>query len=114
MRTWGRGWSGSGAADLTPAQREALAKVGVDAAVVVVPERRAAAVDRWVLTLAAAAFREREGHLTAPRKHVESVEVDGVTHGVKLGVALANARQRQATWPAERIEALTVLGIRWA
>ncbi|WP_346012389.1 Helicase associated domain protein, partial [Streptomyces sp. SID3343] len=60
-----RGW-----ADLTDAQRQALAGVGVEAAAV--PEQRAAPVDRWALTLAAAAaFREREGHLTVPRKHVE-------------------------------------------
>ncbi|MYV97847.1 helicase associated domain-containing protein, partial [Streptomyces sp. SID3343] len=103
-----RGW-----ADLTDAQRQALAGVGVEAAAV--PEQRAAPVDRWALTLAAAAaFREREGHLTVPRKHVEPVEVDGAGHAVKLGVALANARQRQATWLAERIEALSALGMRWS
>ncbi|MEU0940797.1 helicase associated domain-containing protein [Embleya sp. NPDC005971] len=99
-----------GGADLTPAQRKALAGVGVDVTAVVVPEQRAV-VDRWVLTpAAAAAFREREGHLVVPRRHVEQVGVDGVVHAVKLGVALANARQRRATWPAERVEALTVLG----
>jgi hypothetical protein len=104
-------WNPAGRED--PAQREALAGVGVD--VTVVPEQRAAPVDRWVPTLAAAAaFREREGHLTAPRKHVEPVEVDGVVHAVKLGVALANPRQRRATWPAERVEALAVLGMPWA
>ncbi|MFF7249870.1 Helicase associated domain protein [Embleya sp. NPDC008237] len=99
-------------AGLTPAQREALAGVGVEVAGP--PAQRAAPVDRWALTLAAAAaFREREGHLTVPRKHVETVEVDGEAHSVKLGVALANARQRQGTWAAERIEALTGLGMRW-
>ncbi|WP_424644050.1 hypothetical protein [Embleya sp. AB8] len=61
-----------------------------------VPEQRRAAPDRWTLTLtAAAAYREREGHLTVPRKHVESVAVRGAEHAVKLGVALANARQRE-------------------
>ncbi|MGC0417872.1 helicase associated domain-containing protein [Embleya sp. AB8] len=96
---------------LTPAQREAPAGVGV--AVVEVPAQRAAP-DRWTLTLAAAgAFREWEGHLVVPRKHVETVRVDGVGHPVKLGVVLANARQRQTAWPAERIQALTTLGMRW-
>ncbi len=49
-----------------------------------------------------------------PRKHVKTVEAGGEAHAVKLGVALANARQRRATWPAERVEALTGLGMRWA
>ncbi|WSY48139.1 Helicase associated domain protein (plasmid) [Embleya sp. NBC_00888] len=105
------------AADLTPAQREALAEVGVD---VTEQDAQPAAVasaaraDRWTLTLAAAAaFREREGHLTVPRKHVEAVEHDSETHRVKLGVALANARQRRATYPPERLDALSALDMRW-
>ncbi|MYS86610.1 helicase associated domain-containing protein [Embleya scabrispora] len=70
--------------------------------------------DRWTLTLAAAAaFREREGHLTVPRKYVETVEHDGEAHQVKLGVALANARQRRATFPPDRLDALTALDMRW-
>ncbi|WP_331738154.1 Helicase associated domain protein [Embleya sp. NBC_00896] len=100
-------------AGLSGAQREALAGVGVRVAV---EERPVVlrAVDRWTLTLAAAtAFREREGHLTVPRKHVETVKVDDEAHAVKLGVALANARQRQASWAAERVQALTGLGMRW-
>ncbi|MFJ8746163.1 Helicase associated domain protein [Embleya sp. NPDC127516] len=106
-------------ADLTPAQRAALAGVGVD---VTAREERPAVsaagvvrADRWALTLAAAAaFREREGHLTVPRKHVEFVEHGGEAHQVKLGVALANARQRRATYPPERLQALSALGMRWA
>ncbi|MYW06422.1 hypothetical protein [Streptomyces sp. SID3343] len=69
--------------------------------------------DRWTLTLAAAASREREGHLTVPRKHVEVVEHGGEAHEVKLGVARANARQRRATLAPERLDALTALGMRW-
>ncbi|WP_331768012.1 DEAD/DEAH box helicase family protein [Embleya sp. NBC_00896] len=101
-----------GGTGLTLAQREALAGVGVEVAEV--PAQRAASVDRWALTLAAAAaFREREGHLTVPRKHVETVEAGGEAHRVKLGVAIANARQRQASWARERVDALTALGMRW-
>nr|WP_237535522.1 DEAD/DEAH box helicase [Streptomyces sp. SID3343] len=92
-----------GAESLTPAQRAALAEIGVD---VTTPQEQPAAsavavrADRWTLTLAAAAaYREREGHLTVPRKHIETVEHDGEAHQVKLGVALANARQRRATYP---------------
>ncbi|MET7303866.1 Helicase associated domain protein [Embleya sp. NPDC005575] len=99
-------------AGLSAAQREALAEVGVEVAEV--PVRRSVSVDRWALTLAAAAaFRARQGHLTVPRKHVETVEVGGEVHRVKLGVALANARQRQASWATERVAALTGLGMRW-
>ncbi|WP_331773362.1 Helicase associated domain protein (plasmid) [Embleya sp. NBC_00888] len=106
-------------AGLTPAQREALAGVGVHVTEQKEqPAMSAAGVvraDRWALTLAAAAaFREREGHLTVPRKHVESVEHGGEAHRVKLGVALANARQRRATYPPERLDALSALGMRWA
>ncbi|MGW1997675.1 helicase associated domain-containing protein [Embleya sp. NPDC001921] len=108
---------GRSAADLTPAQRAALAKVGVDVTeqdVQPAAPASAARVDRWTLTLAAAAaFREREGHLTVPRKHVEAVEHDGETHPVKLGVALANGRQRRATYPPEQLDALSALDMRW-
>ncbi|WP_439681671.1 Helicase associated domain protein [Embleya sp. MST-111070] len=101
-----------GGSSLTLAQREALAEVGVEATDV--PAKRATPLDRWGLTVAAAtAFRAREGHLTVPRTYVETVEVDGEAHDVKLGVALANARQRKATWKADRIAALTELGMRW-
>ncbi|WP_331767864.1 hypothetical protein [Embleya sp. NBC_00896] len=48
-----------------------------------------------------------------PRKHVETVEAGGGAHQVKLGVALANARQRRATWAADRVDVLTALGMRW-
>ncbi|GCE01024.1 helicase [Embleya hyalina] len=106
------------AGSLTPAQQAALAEVGVDVDVTErteQPARAAAArADRWARTLAAAtAYREREGHLTVPRKHVETVEDGGEVHEVKLGIALANARQRRATYPPERLDALTALGMRW-
>ncbi|WP_424638521.1 Helicase associated domain protein [Embleya sp. AB8] len=105
-----------GGADLTPAQRAALVAVGVPVAAEEPAHRPATGrvVDRWALTLAAAtAFHAREGHLTVPRKHVEPVHLGDTEHRIKLGVALTNARQRQATWPAERIAALTALGMRW-
>jgi hypothetical protein len=105
------------AESLSPAQRAALAEIGVDVTEQTESSTSAAAVraDRWTLTLAAAAaYREREGHLTVPRTHVETVEHDGEAHDVKLGVALANARQRRATLAPERLEALTGLGMRWA
>ncbi|MYS80293.1 hypothetical protein [Embleya scabrispora] len=48
-----------------------------------------------------------------PRKHVETVEHSGEAHEVKLGIALANARQRRATYPPERLDALSALDMRW-
>jgi hypothetical protein len=106
------------AENLTPAQRAALAEIGID--VTAPQEQRAASssaavrADRWTLTLAAAAaYRKREGHLTVPRKHVETVQAGGREHAVKLGVALANARQRRASLAPERVDALTTLGMRW-
>ncbi|MYS84959.1 DEAD/DEAH box helicase [Embleya scabrispora] len=105
-----------GAGTPTEAQRRALRSVGVP-----VPAERsgerpqpARPVDRWRLTLTAArAFRAREGHLRVPRGHVETIEMDGAAHPVRLGVALANARRRRAGWPADRIEALSALDMRW-
>ncbi|MFE3202947.1 helicase associated domain-containing protein [Embleya sp. NPDC059237] len=104
---------------LSRAQRAALGVLGVaKAAPVATSQARRASgshADRWTLTLAAAyAFATREGHLTVPRTHSEAVEAGGRAHRVKLGVALANARQRRASWAQERVEALTVLGMRWA
>ncbi|MGW9211277.1 Helicase associated domain protein [Embleya sp. NPDC055664] len=104
---------------LTRAQRAALGVLGVAKAASVATGRTRRAsgshADRWTLTLTAArAFATREGHLTVPRTHSETIEAGGETHHVKLGVALANARQRRDSWAQERVEALTVLGMRWA
>ncbi|MFI1585735.1 Helicase associated domain protein [Embleya sp. NPDC020630] len=104
---------------LSRAQRAALGVLGVAKAASVATGRTRRAsgshADRWTLTLTAAhAFATREGHLTVPRTHSETIKAGGETHNVKLGVALANARQRRDSWAQERVEALTVLGMRWA
>lgn len=71
-----------------------------------VPAQRVAPVDRWALALTAAeAFRELEGASDRAAQGLETVVVGGEGHAVKLGVALANARQRRATWSVERLEA---------
>ncbi|MDH6115686.1 hypothetical protein P3T36_007662 [Kitasatospora sp. MAP12-15] len=63
---------------------------------------------------AAAQFRAREGHLTAPRKHKESLALpDGSTVLLGLGLFLENSRRRRGDIPAERAARLTELGMRW-
>ncbi|MFJ6699915.1 helicase associated domain-containing protein [Streptomyces sp. NPDC091272] len=79
-----------------------------------------------MLNLAAAkAFHAREGHLTVPRKHVESVEPHDGSGGarsdadgpqvvdVKLGMVLDNIRKRADKLPEERRAELDALGMRW-
>ncbi|WP_328911654.1 MULTISPECIES: Helicase associated domain protein [unclassified Streptomyces] len=63
---------------------------------------------------AAAQYREREGHLTVPRKHKEPLELaDGTTIEIGLGMFIANSRSRRADIPAARAERLAELGMRW-
>jgi superfamily II DNA or RNA helicase len=73
---------------------------------------RAAAFERGLQ--AARQYLDREGTLEGvSRRHVETVIDDqGVTE-VKLGVWLANQRQRRASLTPERAAALNELGIRW-
>ncbi|MGK5450305.1 Helicase associated domain protein [Streptomyces radiopugnans] len=75
----------------------------------VVPPRRTRA-QVWAANLAAARqYREREGHLEVPHRHVEKVGGDEQA----LGVFIANSRTRQARLAPERIAELTELGMRW-
>ncbi|MFE2838620.1 Helicase associated domain protein [Streptomyces mirabilis] len=97
---------------LTPAQQWMLESVlGVDPAVEAdLPVRRTQA-DRWATHLAAARqFHTREGHLNAPRKHVE--DVSGVP--VKLGGFLDNTRRRASKLTPERHAELDALDMRWS
>ncbi|MEU1630306.1 helicase associated domain-containing protein [Streptomyces sp. NPDC020096] len=106
---------------LLDGQRERLAELGVTP--IEAPARtaptaeggaRAAAWERGVA--AAQQYFEREGTLTGvSRKHVETVvDGDGHEHAVKLGVWLANQRQRRGSLSQDRADALTALGMRWA
>nr|WP_166682237.1 helicase associated domain-containing protein [Streptomyces sp. 846.5] len=70
--------------------------------------------------LAAAQYREREGHLNVPRGHKETIVLDdgngdgqGTAVALSLGLFLASSRTRRATIPAERAARLTELGMRW-
>ncbi|MCX5355923.1 DEAD/DEAH box helicase [Streptomyces mirabilis] len=78
------------------------------------PARRTQA-DRWATHLAAARqFHAREGHLNAPRKHIEEMAGEGgeVT-AVRLGGWLDNTRRRADRLPAARHVELNALGMRW-
>jgi hypothetical protein len=74
------------------------------------PQAPRTQADKWAANMAAVRqFHAREGHLQAPRKHVEVV--DGVDH--KLGMFLDNARRRADKLSTERRQELTELGMRW-
>ncbi|WP_329611638.1 helicase associated domain-containing protein [Kitasatospora herbaricolor] len=63
---------------------------------------------------AAAQYRAHESHLNVPRKHKETLVLDGgSTVEVSLGLFIANSRSRRADIPAERAARLTELGMRW-
>ncbi|MER5927301.1 DEAD/DEAH box helicase [Streptomyces mirabilis] len=78
------------------------------------PARRTQA-DRWATHLAAARqFHAREGHLNAPRKHIEEMAAeDGEITAVRLGGWLDNTRRRAGRLPAARRAELDALGMRW-
>ncbi|MFF4354959.1 helicase associated domain-containing protein [Streptomyces sp. NPDC001530] len=74
--------------------------------------------DKWALNLAAARpYHAREGHLTVPRKHVETITVGegdgGQEVAVKLGAWVDNTRRRAARLTAQRRADLDQLGMRW-
>ncbi|MFI1386353.1 helicase associated domain-containing protein [Embleya sp. NPDC020886] len=112
------GWDG-----LNEPQREHLVALGltppatVDTAAAVPdgPRPRRTREQAWTIAMsAAAAYRNRVGHLEVPRAHVESVvAADGWPEDVRLGVWITTTRNRRAKLPAERIAALDVLGMRW-
>ncbi|MFI7278615.1 Helicase associated domain protein [Streptomyces sp. NPDC049879] len=101
--------------DLLPEQRRRLEALGVAAPEAPAPapaKRRGGHAAVWARSLAAAQqYRDREGHLTVPRAHTETVTGDdGQEHEVRLGVWLANQRTRRASLTPERAAALDELG----
>ncbi|MEU3889179.1 Helicase associated domain protein [Streptomyces sp. NPDC029041] len=59
-------------------------------------------------------YKEREGHLTVPRGHVETVVINGDEHTVKLGVWIMNQKGRRGKLTVERLQQLAGLGLDWA
>lgn len=86
------------------------------------PKPRTSQADKWAMHFnAAAQYFEREGHLTVPRKHVETITIgdgddDQAQRDVplKLGTWVDNQRRRAATLTPERVEQLSKVGMRWA
>ncbi|MFD9302234.1 helicase associated domain-containing protein [Streptomyces sp. NPDC060048] len=85
------------------------------------PKPRTSQADKWAMHLTAAAqYFEREGHLTVPRKHVETITIgdgDGQAQRdvpLKLGTWVDNQRRRAASLTPERVEQLSKVGMRWA
>ncbi|MFD6879997.1 MULTISPECIES: Helicase associated domain protein [unclassified Streptomyces] len=80
------------------------------------PKPRPTQADKWTAHLGAAQqFFEREGHLTVPRKHVETVlSEDGGELQFRLGSWVNNQRSRAASLSPERVEQLSKVGMRWS
>ncbi|MFE2601642.1 helicase associated domain-containing protein [Streptomyces sp. NPDC059396] len=83
------------------------------------PKLRQTQADKWAMNFAAAQrFYEREGRLRVPRKHVETIVVDGdrnqESREIKLGAWIGNQRSRAAAFTPERVEQLSAIRIRWS
>ncbi|MFF6914137.1 Helicase associated domain protein [Streptomyces sp. NPDC012466] len=93
------------------------------------PAPRTSQADKWALNYAAAKqYYQREGHLKVPRKHIETIligsagaEARGREHDedreerqLRLGAWISNQRSRAATLSPERVEQLSLIGMRWA
>ncbi|MFE8937919.1 Helicase associated domain protein [Streptomyces sp. NPDC007872] len=87
------------------------------------PKARVSQAKKWAMHYAAARqFFEREGHLTVPRKHVETLVLAGAEDEgrerrevtLKLGTWIGNQRTRATSLSPERIEQLSRIGMRWA
>ncbi|MBK3580446.1 Helicase associated domain protein [Streptomyces sp. MBT65] len=59
-------------------------------------------------------YKNREGHLTIPRTHVETVVIGGEEHIVKLGIFLSNTKSRRDKLTTDKLQELAALGLRWA
>jgi hypothetical protein len=67
-------------------------------------------VQMWADNLAAAhQYREREGHLNVPRRHIETVG----ERSSALGVFIANCRARKTALAPERVQELAAIGMKW-
>ncbi|MFI8076262.1 Helicase associated domain protein [Streptomyces sp. NPDC086033] len=97
------------AGDLHPEQRRLLIELGIDLPTSSHKDgplpAREHAFQRGLA--AARAFREREGHLDVPQRHIEEIEGDRV----RLGQWLSNLRRRRSGLSPQRQAALAELGL---
>ncbi|MEU2879782.1 helicase associated domain-containing protein [Streptomyces sp. NPDC007070] len=95
---------------LMPAQQYLLAALGLEPAGEDEQPSRRSQSAAWARNITAARqFHAREGHLTVPRTHVETVDGEAVG----LGRFVNNARRRAATLSPQRRADLDQLGMRW-
>ncbi|MFE5562881.1 helicase associated domain-containing protein [Streptomyces sp. NPDC056544] len=59
-------------------------------------------------------YKARTGSVTVSRGHVETVDVDGQKHTVRLGIWLSNTKARRDKLNPDQLQALAELGMRWA
>ncbi|MET7792089.1 Helicase associated domain protein, partial [Streptomyces sp900116325] len=100
---------------LLPEQRERLEALGLTplpAAPAKKTPATAGAFERGILALQQ--YKNRNGSLTVPRAHIETVTIDGQEHEVKLGVFLTNSKTRRAKLATDKLAALAALGLDWA
>ncbi|MBB0229861.1 DEAD/DEAH box helicase [Streptomyces calidiresistens] len=108
-----KGWEG-----LAAGQRELLEAIGItppppqQTEPVKTPGAAVSAFEKGVAALAQ--YKAREGSVTVPRGHVETVAVGGQEHAVKLGVWLTNTKTRRAKLTTDKLTALADLGLHWA
>ncbi|MER7794694.1 Helicase associated domain protein [Streptomyces sp. NPDC097640] len=67
------------------------------------------AFERGVAALAQ--YKARTGSVKVPRRHTETILVDGQEHAVKLGVWRSNMRSRRTSLPLEQRQRLAELGL---
>jgi hypothetical protein len=98
--------------ELHPQQRRLLKDVGLGLPDAPVPDRE----DSWLPArerafrrgvAAARSFREREGHLNVPQRHIEEIGGDRV----RLGQWLSNLSRRRSSLSPQRQAALAELGL---
>ncbi|MFJ8769783.1 DEAD/DEAH box helicase [Streptomyces clavifer] len=101
---------------LLPQQQQRLAALGLTplpaAPAAKTKPSSAGAFERGVLALEQ--YKNRTGHVTVPRAHIETVVIDGKEHGVKLGVFLTNSKTRRAKLTTDKLAVLAALGLDWA
>ncbi|MFJ8864040.1 Helicase associated domain protein [Streptomyces sp. NPDC102451] len=95
---------------LQPTQQSLLADLGlIQSAGPPLAKRKPASHSREQGMAAARVFREREGHLEVPQRHIEPI--DG--SAVRLGQWISNARRRKERLPVDLIRTLDALDMRW-
>ncbi|MFJ9552060.1 helicase associated domain-containing protein, partial [Streptomyces erythrochromogenes] len=59
-------------------------------------------------------YTTRTGSVTVPRTHVETVNINGEEHTMKLGIWLTNTKTRRGKLDHTQLDLLAKLGIDWA